>query len=175
MGKTSTKARGRRETLLTVVVETPRGCRNKFKFEPDEQAFSLSSVLPAGAVFPYDFGFVPDTRAADGDPMDVLLLMDEPAYPGCRVKARPVGVIEAEQTEDGRRVRNDRLLAVATPAHDFQDIHAPGDINQNLLGELEHFFQSYNQMRGRRFKLLGIHGPRRAEKLLEKSRLKRRK
>lgn len=159
--------------LLRVIVETPRGYRNKFKFEPGEHAFSLSSVLPAGTIFPYDFGFVPNTKAADGDPLDVLLLMDEPAFPGCRVEARLVGVIEAEQTEAGKTIRNDRLLAVATAAHDYQDIRSASDLNSNLEHELEHFFKSYNDMRGRRFKLLGVHGPRRAQKLLKKSRLKK--
>ena len=154
---------------LVVVIETPRGCRNKFKFDAETNSFSLSSVLPAGAVFPYDFGFVPGTKASDGDPLDVLLLMDEPAFPGCRVKARLIGIIEAEQSEDGQRIRNDRVLAVADEAHDYRDIRSPEDLNHNLLRELEHFFVSYNQARGKKFKLLGVHGPRKALKALREA------
>src|SRR4051812_19029265 len=86
---------------LTVVVETPRGSRNKFDFDPAVGLFELAGVLPAGASFPFDFGFVPSTRAPDGDPLDVLVLMDEPAFPGCVVRCRLLGVIEAEQTEKG--------------------------------------------------------------------------
>src|ERR1700730_1275382 len=87
--------------LVRVIVETPKGSRNKYAFSEDRRIFELSKVLPTGMDFPYDFGFVPSTRAEDGDPIDVLLLMDESAYPGCLVEARLVGVIEAEQDEDG--------------------------------------------------------------------------
>src|SRR3954454_21727082 len=99
---------------LTVIIETPKGSQNKYTYEPRLGAFILGGVLPAGAVFPFDFGFVPSTLAEDGDPLDVLVLMDGPAFTGCIVQCRPLGVIEAEQTEDGKKVRNDRLIAVAT-------------------------------------------------------------
>jgi inorganic pyrophosphatase len=144
---------------LTVVVETPRGHRNKFKYDPTQRA----------STFPYDFGFIPGTKAQDGDPLDVLLLMDESAFPGCVVTARLIGVIEAEQTEDGETVRNDRLLAVATEAHDYRDVRTPKDINANLLKELEHFFVSYNECKGKKFTLLGVRGAKRALKLLKES------
>src|SRR4051812_26311118 len=98
-----------RDELLNVIVETPKGCRNKFKFDEELRCFKLSKVLPAGATFPFDFGFLPHTLADDGDPIDVLLLMDEQAFPGCLVKARLVGVIEAEQGKDKKATRNDRL------------------------------------------------------------------
>src|SRR5689334_13079142 len=98
---------------LMVVIETPKGSPNKLAFEPRYGAFVLKGVLPAGAVFPFDFGFVPSTRADDGDPLDVLVLMDAPVSPGCVVPSRLIGAIEAEQTEDGTKERNDRLLAVA--------------------------------------------------------------
>src|SRR4051794_37531839 len=87
--------------MVNVMVETPKGCRNKFKFDEFHGCFQLSSVLPVGSTFPYDFGFVPGTRADDGDPIDVLLLMDEAAFPGCLVTARLIGVIQAEETKDG--------------------------------------------------------------------------
>jgi inorganic pyrophosphatase len=157
------------EGLVNVVIETPRQSRNKFKYDEKLGLFRLGSVLPAGAAFPYDFGFVPKTKAEDGDPCDVLLLMDEPAYPGCLVEARLIGAIEAEQTEDGDTTRNDRLIAVANNAHDYANMHTVSDINENLLKELEHFFISYNESRGKKFKLLGVCGPKRALKLLKKS------
>ena len=101
------------DDCVMVVIETPKGSPNKLAFEPRYGTFVLKGVLPAGAVFPFDFGFVPSTRAEDGDPLDVLVLMDAPVFPGCIVPSRLVGVIEAEQTEDGKTERNDRLLAVA--------------------------------------------------------------
>src|SRR5436190_4303514 len=129
----SKKAATRKLQEIDIVVETPRGQRNKFKFEPKSGRFQLGKVLPAGLSFPYDFGFVPETKAEDGDPLDVLLLMDEPAFPGCIVTARLIGVLEAEQTEDGETIRNDRLIAVAEPAHDYGDLRTLRDVNANLL------------------------------------------
>src|SRR2546421_8211911 len=99
---------------VQVVIETPKGSRSKYAFDPDQRAFKLKKVLPEGMVFPHDFGFIPSTEAEDGDPLDVLLLMDQPAFPGCLVEARLIGVIEGEQSEDGKKERNDRLLAVAS-------------------------------------------------------------
>lgn len=95
---------------VLVVIETPKGSPNKLAFEPRFGTFVLKGVLPAGAVFPFDFGFVPSTRAEDGDPVDVLVLMDAPVFPGCVVPSRLVGAIEAEQTEGGKAERNDRVL-----------------------------------------------------------------
>ena len=79
---TSLKPFDKKQEFLRVVIETPKGSRNKFKYDPDLGCYRLNSVLPEGMIFPYDFGFVPSTKAQDGDPVDVLLLMDIPAYPG---------------------------------------------------------------------------------------------
>jgi len=81
--------------LFRVVIETPKGSRNKFAFDPDEHIFHLKRVLPSGMEFPYDFGFVPSTKADDGDPIDVLVLMDEPAFPGCVLSCRPMQAVPA--------------------------------------------------------------------------------
>jgi inorganic pyrophosphatase len=153
--------------MVEVVVETPRGSRNKFKFDPKARRFCLGSVLPAGLSFPYDFGFLPGTKAADGDPLDVLLLMDEPAFTGCLVRARVIGVLEAEQTDDDKTVRNDRIIAVAEDAHDYADYRSLKDINDNLLKELERFFITYNETRGKKFRLLAARGPKRASRLIK--------
>lgn len=156
-----------------VVIETPRGCRNKFKYDETSRIFILNTVLPAGAVFPYDFGFIPSTLAEDGDPEDVLLLMDEPAFSGCVIPSRLIGVIEAEQTEkDGTTNRNDRIVAVAIAARDYQNLNSVNGLDDNLVKEIEHFFISYNEMHGKRFELLGCRGRKRAEKLLKQSTLR---
>jgi inorganic pyrophosphatase len=84
-------------TVAEHLVETPKGSRNKYAFDPDQRIFELKKVLPAGMAFPYDFGFVPSTVAEDGDPVDVLVLMDEPAFPGCLLRCRLIGIIEGEQ------------------------------------------------------------------------------
>src|SRR5277367_676841 len=82
---------------VQVIIETPKGSRNKYAFDPEEKVFELKKVLPAGMAFPYDFGFVPSTKADDGDPVDVLVLMDEPAFAGCVLSCRPIGVVQGEQ------------------------------------------------------------------------------
>src|SRR5690242_6610474 len=112
----------KKRELLKVIVETPKGCRNKYAFDPDEEIFKLKTVLPAGMIFPYDFGFVPRTMAEDGSPVDVLVLMDEPAFPGCLIKCRLIGVIEGEQEKNGSKVRNDRLIAVERSNHSYMDV-----------------------------------------------------
>lgn len=158
---------------LRVVIETPKGSRNKFKWDPELGAFLLSTVLAEGMAFPYDFGFVPQTKAEDGDPLDVLLLLDQPVFTGCVVEARIVGVIEAEQSDKGgKTIRNDRILAVATASHVHSDVKEPKDLNSNMIDELEKFFVAYNKARGKKFKLLGCKGMNTAMKLIKKSRVK---
>lgn len=157
---------------LRVVIETPKGSRNKFKYDPRLGTYILGSVLAEGMKFPYDFGFVPQTKDEDGDPTDVLLLMDEPAFTGCVVESRIVGVIQAEQSEDGKMVRNDRVLAVATQSHIHADIKEPKDLNSRMIQELEDFFVAYNKPRGKKFKLLGVQDAKVAMKLIKKTRTK---
>ncbi|MDT5061100.1 MAG: inorganic pyrophosphatase [Acidobacteriota bacterium] len=153
---------------LNVIIETPKGSRNKYNYDEEHQLFKLGGVLPAGAVFPFDFGFIPSTLGGDRDPLDVLLLMDEAAFPGCLVPARLIAVIEAEQTErDGETTRNDRLIAVAADSHTHKHVRTLADINETLLDEIEHFFISYNEIKGKNFKPLGRFGPIKAARLVE--------
>src|SRR5436190_11771989 len=89
-------------SLINAVIDTPKGSRKKYKYDEDLGLFLLRKELPRGASFPYDFGFIPGTRGEDGDPLDVLVLTDEPSFPGCLARVRLIGVIEAEQTEKGK-------------------------------------------------------------------------
>lgn len=137
---------------LNTTIETPKGFRNKYKFDPNSGLFRLSGVLPSGAVFPFDFGFIPSTLGEDGDFLDVLVLMDEPAYTGCLITTRLVGVIEAEQTEKSKKKeRNDRLIAIASKSHRYQNVKKLNQLGIFLLDEIEHFFISYNETMGRKF------------------------
>ncbi len=153
--------------VVRIIVETPKGSQNKYKFDEQLGIFKLSSVLPVGAVFPFDFGYIPDTRAEDGDPIDVLLLADAPAFPGCLIESRLIGVIEAEQTENGQTSRNDRLIAVAIESRTHSDLRSIGDLSDALRSQIEHFFASYNREQGRGFKVIGQKGPHTARALLE--------
>src|SRR5690242_7764740 len=156
--------------IVNAVVETPGGSRNKFKYDENLGCFTLSGVLPEGMVFPHAFGFVPRTKAADGDPEDILILMDEPSFAGCIVPSRLVGVMEAEQTEqDGKRERNDRLIAVAAQSYEYSEIQSLDDLDQNVVKQIEHFFINYNKEKGKKFCVLQMRGPKQALKLLKKS------
>lgn len=152
---------------LNVVIETPKGSRNKYTYDEKTGLFKLGGVLPSGASFPFDFGFVPSTLGGDGDPLDVLVLMDEPAFPSCLVYVRLIGVVEAEQTErDGKTERNDRLIGVAAESRLQRHVRALGSLSPDLLEEIEHFFISYNQIKGKEFKPLGRFGSQKALKLV---------
>jgi inorganic pyrophosphatase len=157
---------------VRVVIETPKGSRNKFDFDPKLQLFTLSAVLPVGESFPFDFGFIPGTLGEDGDPLDVMILMDEPAFPGCVIDARLIGVIEARQTDGGKSktLRNDRLIAVSKESHLHRHIESIKDIDSRLLAEIEEFFVAYNKMKGEKFTPLGRHGPERAGALVRRGR-----
>src|SRR2546430_17421866 len=113
------------------------------------KAFVLTSALPQGTVSPFDFGSIPGTVADDGDPLDAFVLMDEPAFCGCLVESRLVGIIEAKQSEDGKTERNDRLIAVAANSPPHAEVKSLSDLNPTLLKGIERFFISYNQERGK--------------------------
>ena len=152
---------------LNVIIETPKGSRNKFKYDEKLGVFRLSGVLPAGAGLPLRLRLYPVHARRDGDPLDVLLLMDEPAFAGCLVPARLIGVIEAEQTggrqDRAQRPPHRRRRRLARPAP-YRD---PGPDQRNLVEEIEHFFVSYNTIKGKQFAPKGRFGPERAQKLVD--------
>ena len=131
--------------------------------------FELKGVLPAGAVFPFDFGFLPSTVGGDGDPLDLLVLMDDATYPGVLVPCRLLGVIEAEQTEEGKTERNDRLIAVAANSRTHAHYESITDLSDNLLHEIEHFFRSYNEAKGKQFRVLNRSGADRARQVIKEA------
>jgi len=153
---------------LTVVIETPRGSRNKYKYDPERGVIRLGATLGEGLAFPHDFGFFPSTRGEDGDPLDVLLFLDSAVPPGCVATARLIGVLEVEQKEKRKPwKRNDRFFAVATPAHEHQRLKHLDDLRPHLLPEIEWFFTHYAGLNGKELRVVRRSGPARARKLLE--------
>lgn len=153
--------------IVQVVIETPKGSRNKYAFDHKQRVFELKKVLPAGMTFPYDFGFIPRTLAEDGDPVDVLVLMDEPAFPGCLLKCRLIGIIEGEQGNKKKTERNDRVVAVEKENHSFADIKVLDDLGKEFLRELEIFFVNYHELSGEQFRVLDVKGPKQAKKRIQ--------
>ncbi|MFC4426036.1 inorganic diphosphatase [Deinococcus navajonensis] len=149
------------------IIETPKGKRSKYDYDPETGLFELGGLLPEGMTFPLDFGFIPGTRGEDGDPVDVLVLSDEVTFTGCLLKVRLIGVIEARQTErDGQSMRNDRLLAVTEASHLYGEIRQISQLPGRTVEGLTQFFVNYNALKGKHFEVLGIHGPDRAAKLV---------
>ena len=157
------------EELLQVVIETPRGSRNKYSFDPQQRVFRLKSALPAGMVFPFDFGFVPSTIGGDGDPLDVLVLMEDPAFPGCVLLVRLLGAIEVEQTEHDKTKRNDRLIAVAETSQLFANLRTVDDLPQQIRSEIDSFFVNYHRLQGKQSRTLRWSSPDKAQQLIDEA------
>jgi inorganic pyrophosphatase len=158
---------------VDVIIETPKGSRNKIKYDPTTKAFRLSKIMPEGMVFPYDFGFVPSTKADDGDPLDVLVLTDAPLFPGCHVEVLLIGAIEAEQKEKGKTNRNDRLIAVAEQSLMYSEVKSIDDVNPTVLKQIEAFFVNYQRVRNISVTILGRQGPQTAVDILRRARTQR--
>lgn len=154
---------------FNVIVETPRNSRNKFKYDERTGLFECLNPLPRGMVFPFDFGFIPSTRCDDGDPIDVLVLMDEPSYPGTLVRVLLIGVLEAEQKEAGETVRNDRLLAVHLKSSEFGHMRSWKEVPKEICRQVEAFFGSYTKVRGKDFRSLGWRSATTAKKLVQRA------
>lgn len=135
---------------LHVVVETPAGSRVKLKYARELQAFTLSRPLVLGVVYPFDWGFVPSTKAADGDPVDVMIVADVATYPGVVIPCRPLAVLEVEQNaKAGGRERNDRIVAQPVKAH------RTAPLSDRMREELEAFFLATATLEDKDLRLLG--------------------
>jgi inorganic pyrophosphatase len=152
------------------VVEAPRGSTVKFKYDPELQVFVMGKALIKGLTYPFDWGFLPSTLAADGDPLDVMLIHDAASAPGIVIPARLIGVLEVEQREGGERpVRNDRILAVPVKSHREDEIEAVDQLSPRLRKEIEQFFLATAALDDKKLEFHGWHGPARAEERVQQA------
>ncbi len=152
------------------VVESPRGAVVKLKYDADLGVMSLSRPLPLGLAYPYDWGFVAGTRAADGDPVDALVYWDVASFPGVVVPCRPVAVVRLEQdSKTNGRVRNDRILAVPVKHSRGDLIRSPDDLPARVKDEIAQFFLSAIFFEPKNPALLGWGGPDEADRLVDGS------
>jgi inorganic pyrophosphatase len=157
---------------IKVLIETPKGSRNKYTYDFEAKQVYLKKVLPMGMVFPFDFGSVPGTKAEDGDPLDALVLIDEPVFPGCMVECVVIGVLEATQTKERKTIRNDRLIAVMKDSLQYAHVKQIKDLGSKVMEQIENFFINYNKAAGKKFKIIRRGGQREAMNILkEKSAL----
>jgi inorganic pyrophosphatase len=147
------------DNIFHVVIEAPRGSRLKLKYEPKWEAISVSRPLPLGVTFPFDWGFVPSTQSADGDPLDAMLLWDVSSYPGVVVRCRAIGVLQVEQNRSNdhplRRIRNDRIMAIPIEARREHDIEDLVDLPARLRQELEQFALAATALEGKDVRIVG--------------------
>ncbi len=139
--------------IIDVIIETPKESRLKLKRDAVVGDYIVDRILPPGLRFPFNFGFVPRTRAADGDPTDVILVLNERLFPGCRLRCRVLGVIQALQTEGENTMRNDRIVAVA-----LKDPRAPAAMStlpQEFVSDVGRFFSTYHAAEGNTFTIIG--------------------
>ncbi len=140
---------------VPVIIESPKDSGYKYNYEPESRCIKLSKVMPAGLVFPFDFGFITDTQGEDGDPFDVIVVSEIKSFPGCCMDCRIIGAIQANQTEEsGETIRNDRYLAVPNVSQLFKEVDSIDHLPEGIISQIECFFENYNEQAGKKFKVL---------------------
>ena len=154
-----------------VVVETPSGSRWKYAWDPEHRAFRAHKLLPLGITFPYEFGFISNTHADDGDPLDALVIADAPPAVGTHVECRVLGAYEVEQSEEGdtKPVRNDRVVVVPVQSQRGASWRSLADLGQDTVDEIAAFFEDYVNREGRTFRLLGTVEDKAAKRLVKQA------
>jgi inorganic pyrophosphatase len=157
--------------VFHVVVESPRGSALKLKYEPRWNAMTVSRPLILGLTFPFDWGFVPSTTGADGDPLDALVFWDVSSYPGVVLPCRALGVLQVEQNRTNHdpsvRIRNDRILAVPTSARRETDLESTDSLPLRIREELEQFTIAATSLEGKDVRIVGWGDAKTALKLIE--------
>ncbi|HXV27804.1 MAG TPA: inorganic diphosphatase [bacterium] len=136
------KKKQNKEPIIPVIVEIPKGSRNKYEFDKEKKVFKFDRMLFSAVHYPSDYGFIPDTLAQDGDPLDALILVWEPTFPGCLIEGRPVGLFKMRD-EKGP---DEKILCVPIKDPLWNHIHSLKDVPPHLLKEIEHFFKVYKDL-----------------------------
>lgn len=149
-----------------MIVEIPKNSGNKYEYDGKLGVFRLDRALYSPMHYPGDYGFVPGTLAADGDPMDVLVLVEEPSFPGCLIEVRPVGVLNMIDQHE----KDQKILAVPNRNPRYDEIHTIDQVFPHVRREIEHFFAIYKELEGRVTATRGWDGPKEARKAIADSR-----
>jgi inorganic pyrophosphatase len=152
--------------VVRMIVEIPKNSTNKYEYDGKLGVFRLDRVLYSPMHYPGDYGFVPGTLAEDGDPLDVLALVDEPSYPGVLIAVRPVGVLEMVDQQQP----DEKILAVPTRNPRFEPVQKIEDVFPHNLREIEHFFEIYKELEGKRTEMRGWRGPEEARGMIRAAR-----
>ncbi|BDH79527.1 MAG TPA: inorganic diphosphatase [Methanothermobacter sp.] len=137
--------------VVYAIIEIPKGSRNKYEYDKDLEAFSLDRVLYSPFFYPADYGIIPQTLYDDGDPMDILVLIDEATFPGCIIESRPIGLMKMLDSGD----QDDKILAVPVKDPHYKDVNDIGDIHPHILKEIAHFFKEYKKLEDKNTEIIG--------------------
>jgi inorganic pyrophosphatase len=154
--------------IIHITIETPKGSIEKYSYDPESQGFRLKKILPLGMMFPYDFGFIPQTQGEDGDPLDALVISEFKTFPGCSVECRLIGALLAEQTAGKEKIRNDRYFFIPQLSTIYQHVTSLSQLPGQHLRQLQDFFITYNREQGKLFKPIEYIGSAKAYKILKK-------
>jgi inorganic pyrophosphatase len=149
------------------VIETPRGSRAKLAYDPKLETFTLSKSLLAGLTYPHDWGFVPSTKADDGDPLDIMVIHDAATWPGLVLTCRIIGILQIRQKSNGKSERNDRLFAVPKRSHSEKGLRDVHDLTKPIREELEKFFIATDELEDKKLDIIGWKGPNAALKAIK--------
>ncbi|MDR2623965.1 MAG: inorganic diphosphatase [Methanobrevibacter sp.] len=136
---------------LNTVVEIPKGSKNKYEYDKDKESFVLDRVLYSSVVYPVDYGFIPRTIYDDGDPMDIMVLIDQPTFPGCIIESRPIGIMKMIDGGD----KDYKVLAVPVDDPKYKDGYDIFQIPAHVLDEISEFFRTYKNLEGKKTEVLG--------------------
>jgi inorganic pyrophosphatase len=143
-----------RENSVMALIEIPRGSKNKYEWDEEMEGVALSRVLYQSVAYPAEYGFIPGTIAADGDALDVVVLIDQPTFPGCLMRVRPIGILRLRQEGE----QDDKVLCVPIADPLYTDTHDIADISPHRLVEIRHFFATYTELEGREVEVGGWEG-----------------
>jgi len=151
--------------VVYAIIEVPKGSRNKYEYNKEMEAFMLDRVLYSPVHYPADYGFIPQTTYDDGDPMDILVLMDQPTFPGCVIEARPIGIMGMIDGGD----KDYKILAVPAEDPKYEEIKDIDDVAEHLKKEIAHFFSVYKNLEGKEVEVLGWEDADSAKNELKRS------
>ena len=148
------------------IVEIPKGSRNKYEYDHEHDTIRLDRFLFSSVVYPTDYGFIPDTLSLDGDPLDVMVLVSEPTFPGCMIEVKPIGLF---RMEDDQGV-DDKVLAVPLTDPGWNTLETLDEVSDQLKNEIAHFFTVYKQLENKKVEVRGWFSREDAVKEIEASR-----
>jgi len=149
-----------------MVVEIPKNSGNKYEYDSELGVFRLDRALYSPMHYPGDYGFIPGTLADDGDPLDVLALVEEPSFTGCLIEVRPVGILNMVDNEEA----DQKVVAVPNRNPRYDQVHTMDQIFPHVRREIEHFFTIYKELEGKKTQMRGWGRPKEAHEVIVKSR-----